>query len=268
MRDDGDIQQTESLAMNHLSVEEVAARRNELRKMRELMFRAEAKAKRVSKIKSKTYRRIKKKEKEKMAKKLDGNQEEEDEEESRMKREVERARERATLRHKNTGKWAKAMKAKGELDVDERREISEMLERSEQLRRKISGVKGSDDEDDDESGESEGGGEGGLEKIRAGAFDELAKINRADNSTANTENRSIFEMKFMKDAMARNERQIDQMMDDFVKEMGGNDGASGEDDGEDDVEAGGASVSRTGGRAVYRPAPTVRLNISALTHFC
>lgn len=179
MRDDGEIQQTESLAMNHLSVEQVVARRNELRKMRELMFRAEAKAKRISKIKSKEYRRIKKREKEKTAKKLDEERGEEDDgQESRLKKEIERARERATLRHKNTGKWAKAMKAKGELDVDERREILEMLERGEQLRKKISGVKESDDGNND-SDDSEVDIDD-LEKTEAGPSNEHTGFNDDD----------------------------------------------------------------------------------------
>src|SRR5258707_1235018 len=112
-----DITKTEELKMNHLSVEEVVARRAEVRKMRELMFRAEVKAKRVARIKSKTYRRIKKKEREKLAAKVeveaDG-----DDEEVRLKREMERAMERARLKHKNTGKWAKAMKGRHELDED------------------------------------------------------------------------------------------------------------------------------------------------------
>ena len=81
MRDE-DIAQTESLKMNHLSVEEVQTRRAELAKMRDLMFRAEAKAKRIAKIKSKTYRRIKKKQKEKLAAtlaELEGSDEEDEE---------------------------------------------------------------------------------------------------------------------------------------------------------------------------------------------
>ena len=251
--------------MNHLSVEEVAARRAELRKMRELMFRAEVKAKRVSKIKSKTYRRIKKKEREKLAKKLDGD-EDLDDEEVRLKMEVQRARERATLRHKNTGKWAKAMKAKGELDVDERREISEMLERGEQLRRKIRGDKESDDEEDDVDSEVDGEGDG-LSRIKASAFEELAKINGDDGEEIATDGRgkkgkTIFEMKFMQDAMARNQQQTGRMVDDFVKEMGGHDGDVRDSDAEEADEAGQdasdwPAFQRTGGRAVYQPAVTV-----------
>jgi U3 small nucleolar RNA-associated protein 14 len=51
---DEDIHQTEEamLQMNELSVEEVAQRRGELRKTRELMFRAEVKARHVGKIKN------------------------------------------------------------------------------------------------------------------------------------------------------------------------------------------------------------------------
>jgi U3 small nucleolar RNA-associated protein 14 len=267
MRDE-DLQETEQLAMNHLSVEEVAARRAELRTMRELMFRAEVKAKRVSKIKSKTYRRIKKKEREKLAKKLDGDadMEDDDDEAGRLKREIERARERATLRHKNTGKWAKAMKAKGELDIDERRDISEMLERGEQLRRKIRGDKGSnggeDDDDDDDSDDDREGD--GLSRIKASAFEELGKINKDDEDEVTTEGqgkkgKTIFDMKFMQDAMARNQQQTDRMVDDFVQEMGG-----GERDGDVEESEGamkdgstGPAVQRTGGRVVYRPAAAV-----------
>jgi U3 small nucleolar RNA-associated protein 14 len=271
---DEDLQETEQLAMNHLSVEEVAARRAELRKMRELMFRAEAKAKRVSKIKSKTYRRMKKKEKEKLSKKLDGGGDIEDEdEEGRLKREVERARERATLRHKNTGKWARAMKAKGELDIDERRDISDMLERGEQLRRRIRGDKGSDD-DEDVDDESELGEEGdGLSRIKANAFEELASINKIDDRAATEgqakNGKSIFEMKFMKDAMTRSQQQTDSMIDDFVKEMEGQDSHADmepADEAGEDI-SGQPAIQRTGGRAIYRPAAIVSSHARLLTLF-
>jgi len=48
----------EDLQGQELSLEEIKARREALRYQRELMFRAEAKAKRISKIKSKTYRKL------------------------------------------------------------------------------------------------------------------------------------------------------------------------------------------------------------------
>ncbi|KAI8990666.1 Utp14 protein-domain-containing protein [Trametes punicea] len=253
---ENEIAQTESLKMNHLSVEEVAARRAELAKMRDLMFRAEAKAKRIAKIKSKTYRRIKKKERARLAAKLgEGEDEDLEDEEARLKREIERARERATLRHKNTGKWAKAMRARGELDEDQRRDINEMLDRGEKLRRKISGEGESGDEDSDDETDDDDG-EGGIERIKAKAFDELAALNADEpEAPAGQKGKSIFDMKFMKDAMAREQRKANEMVDDFIKEMGGADPDAEQDETEpQDVDGpSGTIVQRTGGRVVYRP---------------
>lgn len=256
MRDEGDITKTEELKMNHLSVEEVAARRAELRKLRELMFRAEAKAKRVAKIKSKTYRKIQRKSRDKvknLIKEAEGEDGKEDEDEERMKREVERAKERATLRHKNTGKWAKAMKGRDELDVDQRREIEEMLERGEALRAKIQGENGSEDEDDQDA-------EGGMEGIKASAFEELSRLDRNDNAELPKEReKGVFGMKFMQDAMAREAKDAREVADDFRDEMarmGGSDGEAVE--GEDAVtEPSGIQMQRMGGRMSFRPGQSV-----------
>lgn len=195
---DSSIQKTESLKMNHLTLEEATARRAELRKMRDLMFRAEVKAKRLSKIKSKTYRRLKKKEKQKLLKKLGGDAVEEEEdmdEEGRLKRDVERARERATLKHKNTGKWAKAMKARGELDEDQRQDVMEMLERGDMLRKKIRGDGGSDDDEQSDEDDVDD------DKIRADAFEEISQLHVGEQEVEPAGSKSVFHMKFMMDAM-------------------------------------------------------------------
>lgn len=248
-----DLAQTEELKMNHLSVEEVAARRAEVRKLRELMFRAEAKAKRVAKIKSKTYRRMKKKGREKLAAKLGADEVDEDDEDVRMKREAERALERATLRHKNTGKWAKSMKGRGELDQDQRKEITEMLDRGEKLRRRIQG-KGSDDESEDESDED---GEGGIEGLKARAFEEMAELKRSEGLSEAGKGKSVFDMKFMRDAATRELIEVDKDVDDFIKELG-EDGAEGEVVQDES----GAIIQRTGGRMTFRPGALVSLPVS------
>ncbi|KAJ8688848.1 hypothetical protein PTI98_013593 [Pleurotus ostreatus] len=254
-----DIAETEDSALQaqQLTVEEVAARRAELRKMRELMYRAEVRAHRVKKIKSKTYRRLRRKEKEK----LDGatGDDDMDEEEMRLRKEVDRARERATLRHKNTGKWAKSMSGKQGLGEDERRAIEEMLDRGEKLKRKIQG-QDSDSEQDDESDEDEEDAD--EDTIKARAFEELARL-RDDHSAPAGKARGVFEMKFMKDAMARDSAKADRERDDFIRELGGNAGLedhSGDNDttpvGDEDV-----TVQRLGGRVIYQPgALPVRTN--------
>ncbi|KAH9849186.1 Utp14 protein-domain-containing protein [Lenzites betulinus] len=254
---ENEIAETEALKMNHLSVEEVAARRAELAKMRDLMYRAEAKAKRVAKIKSKTYRRLKKKERTRLAAKLGENEDGDlDDEDLRLKRELERARERATLRHKNTGKWAKAMRERGELDEDQRRDINEMLDRGEKLRRKIHGEGESGDEDSDDEDSDQELGEDGIARIKARAFDELAALDAdAPDASEGKKGKGIFEMKFMKDAMAREQRRANEIADDFVKDMGGGDPDADDaaDDAHDVDQPSGAIIERVGGRVVYRP---------------
>ncbi|PCH34293.1 Utp14-domain-containing protein [Wolfiporia cocos MD-104 SS10] len=263
---DEDIKQTESLKMNDLFVSDVIARRAELAKMREMMFRENAKAKRLAKIKSKTYRKIKKRGREHLAEKLGEGEDDEDEndEEVRMRREVERARERATLRHKNTGKWAKAMKGRGELEEDQRKEINDMLDRGEKLRRKIRGDRGSDEESINDE-ESDGDDEGAVQRIKANAFEELAELQKGvdgELTEPGKKGKSVFEMKFMKDAMSREQRKVDEMVDDFVREMGeqvGDDddetgnagGVAGDDDAQDQPY--GTTVQRAGGRVTYHP---------------
>ena len=274
---DEDILQTEEamLQMNQLSVEEVAQRRGELLKMRELMFRAEVKAKRIGKIKSKTYRRMKRKEKERIGEKINGDDDEEDEE-GILKRELERARERATLRHKHTGKWARQMRHKEGLDEDSRRDIEDMLVRGEKLRRRVKGIASDESEDgeDDQDDDSDDGldVEGGLEKIKQSAFDELQKLNQAERveGTENQKGQGVFGMKFMKDAMARQMQATNKSMDDFIQELGGNTGTGDGDSDDEEQENGskvldsssGVLVQRTGGRVTYRPSETVGFHVT------
>lgn len=264
---DEDIAQTEELMMNHLSVEEVTERRAQLRKMRDLLFRADVKAKRVAKIKSKAYRRIHKKEREKLMAKLDGDATMEDAEEERMKHEAERAKERATLKHKNTGKWAKAMKARGELDEDQRNDVNEMLDRGERLRRKIQGRGSDDDDDGDDSDGSDvdADGEEGVARIKAGAFEELERLEGGDGDDDDgglgEKTKSVFSMKFMKDAAARQNREVGKMVDDFRKEMGDVQVGSDEEEALDAAAETAVAVERVGGRVSFRPGTQVKCRV-------
>jgi len=240
----------------------VARRRAELRQMRELMFRAEIKARRINKIKSKTYRKIKRKEKEKLNEKTleaDGLEDDSDAEEDRLKREVKRARERATLRHKNTGKWAKQMKQK-HFDEGGREEIEEMLHRGEQLRRKIQGI-GSDESEEEESSEEDKDADTqeSIMKIKKAAFEEIKELqgSTSTNEHEGKKGKSVFEMKFMKDAMARQQAKTDRLVDDFVKDVGGDVGEGSDDEQQDQLgeldTASGVLADRTGGRLAFRP---------------
>lgn len=249
---DEDIVHTESLKMAHLTVEEVAARRAELRMMRELAFRADRKAKRVAKIKSKAYRRIRKKQRER----LDVSIEDEDmDEEARMKAEVERARERATLKHKATGKWARSMQGREGMDQDQRQAIVEMLERGDKLRRRIRG-EDSGSESDRESGSFDE--ELDEEGIKRKAFEELENIRtEGEEDASDLKSKSVFNMKFMQEAATRRARQANAQAEELAREMalslGDADGSESADTTENAATQSTAVVQRTGGRISFRP---------------
>jgi U3 small nucleolar RNA-associated protein 14 len=252
---DQDIAKTEELQMQHLSVEEIAERRAELRKMRDLMFRAEIKAKRVAKIKSKTYRKIQKKEKTKQAEKLKSMGLDVEEESERMKAELDRARERATLKHKATGKWAKSMRERSDMDEDQRKEMQEMYDRGELLKRKIAGVD-SDEESDEEMGDS-----GDPENIASRALQELDAMAEDDSETGLSNRKStLMDMKFMKEAALRGEAQVKGVVDSFKAELEKL-GMTEEDETPNQANPFSATVVRQGGRVSFNPENAVSFSL-------
>ncbi|KAG0240366.1 Utp14 protein-domain-containing protein [Mortierella sp. GBAus27b] len=215
----------EELALNKMSVEEVEKRRADLRMMRELMFREELRAKRVAKIKSKTFRKIKKKERERNAltseemADLDPSQVQEE----RLLAEQKRAQERMTLKHKNTGKWAKDQLKHGNFDPESRQAISEQIERGERLRRKIQGV-GSDEEDTGGESEYSDFEDDDIQGVKSRAFEELAEVqaqldNDQDAALEAKVGKGVFAMKFMQDAAKRNKLKAQTAAEEFRREL-------------------------------------------------
>ncbi|CAI7815762.1 unnamed protein product [Closterium sp. NIES-54] len=179
------------LFTSQMSVEEARERMNRLAKMRSLLLQHEAKAKRVKKIKSKTFHKMETKAKKRKRKmglaaggEAGGEEEWEDKEAAReaaIKQEYLRAKERMTLRHKNTSKWAKriierGMAAKAAVGGQGTREaIAEQLRTHAMLTRKIHSAtigrgegeeeeEEKEEEEEEEEGEEEGeeeDGEGG-----------------------------------------------------------------------------------------------------------
>ncbi|KAG9097803.1 hypothetical protein FRC06_007178 [Ceratobasidium sp. 370] len=220
-----------TLAAATISTEDLAARRAQLRATRELMFRADIKAKRVAKIKSKGYRRMKKREREKLAE-MGVGKEAGDEDEERVKAEMIRAKERATLRHRTTGKWAQAMRRKGEMGEEDMNAMHSLVDRSEVLRRKITG-------DDESSDDDEGGEERDVRELEElGHVDDLGEVKA----------KGIMGMKFMKDAVARAEREAAAMADETRLELLGLEQDTDVDNGLGDEMVGGNV-----GRRVYKP---------------
>eukprot|EP00241_Pyramimonas_parkeae_P015714 CAMPEP_0114323624 /NCGR_PEP_ID=MMETSP0059-20121206/27998_1 /TAXON_ID=36894 /ORGANISM="Pyramimonas parkeae, Strain CCMP726" /LENGTH=481 /DNA_ID=CAMNT_0001451959 /DNA_START=45 /DNA_END=1487 /DNA_ORIENTATION=+ len=149
-------QEAEELEMKHLSVEEAELRRTKLRKLRTLMFKHETRAKHLKKIKSRSYHKHNKK------KKTRGNLDDMDPEDIRqeaMKQEWERAKERLTLKHRNTSRWAQRILKKG-LQLHQegtKAAIADQIRRGAELGRKMSTLEelGSGSEVDEEDGMSD-----------------------------------------------------------------------------------------------------------------
>lgn len=238
-KDDEDkIREYEELQTNKMSIEEVKARRDQLRMARELMFREEAKAKRIKKIKSKSYRKVHRKEREREERKdkealLEaGIEPSEDEQEAQDRR---RAMERMGDRHRGS-KWAKATKSTGRAawDEDARAGITEMARRDEELRKRVEGKSAQNDSDisddsyddsaDDESDE-------GTTQQRL-----IEKLNGLDKASSRAGPGSkLANMDFMLKADAAKKRENDRMVEEMRKELAGEDS---EDDSEPDMDIG------------------------------
>ncbi|QLG71693.1 hypothetical protein HG535_0C00420 [Zygotorulaspora mrakii] len=170
----------EELATAKMSPEMLKKRTAEVRLMRELMFREERKSKRLKKIKSKAYHRIKKKELLKN-KELAGVSDDDDDD-----YDAARAKERMTLKHKTNSRWAKDMIKNGmSNDAETREDIEEMLRQGERLKEKMLDGGPRDEED------------GSISDIER-SYEEEAPI-----ATEKVGKSGIMNMEFMKKAEAR-----------------------------------------------------------------
>ena len=199
------IRQQEELAMNKLDPEEVKQRQAELRKMRELLFRAEQKAKRVSKIKSKSYRKVHRNEKRRQQEE-EGL--EEPDEEQRIDAEKQRALERATLKHKNQGKWAKQMLGRDQMDASTRQAIHDQLNKGDSLRRKVQAEDSDGDQSDDSYDDDD-------DDARRQALEELAKPDADEPEDAQ---KGLLGMKFMQDARQRKRKEAEHMAAELLRD--------------------------------------------------
>ncbi|EHL00550.1 hypothetical protein GLAREA_02978 [Glarea lozoyensis ATCC 20868] len=239
--DEDQIREYEELETKNMSIDEVKAKRAQLRMARDLLFREEAKSKRIKKIKSKSYRKVHRKQREKEERL---NQEalaeggyvaSEDELEAQDRR---RANERMSAKHRGS-KWAKATKETGRAAWDEnaRSGITEMARRDEELRKRVEGRavrkefdNGSDasssdsDQDDSDDEESE---ESRIQR-------QLRKVTGSDIISESAPGGKLANLKFMRKAEEARKKENDAMVEDIRREMAG-EGSSGEEEEAGDI---------------------------------
>ena len=120
------MKQKEMDSLQGVDAEQMEMKYGQLNKMKQLLYRQEIKNKRIKKIKSKLYHKLKKKEKNREEGKVKAYLEEVDPEaalEFAKKDELKMAEERLRLRHGGHKKWARDMRRfKGKMENKEIRE--------------------------------------------------------------------------------------------------------------------------------------------------
>ncbi|GAD92760.1 small nucleolar ribonucleoprotein complex subunit Utp14, putative [Paecilomyces variotii No. 5] len=237
------VQEFEELEARKLSLEELQARRAELRKHRELLFREEVRAKRIKKIKSKSYRRVHRKEREKMEQMerqalLEAGFDLDDEE--REKNDRKRAEARMGAKHRES-KWAKGLKQTGRAawDEDARVSVADMARRDEELQKRIEGKRvhredddylgSSSSESDDEDPWAEDASDKEARKLRQ-KLDQLEA--GEDTEGFKGPHSKLLSMKFMQNAEASRKAQNDAEIKRLAREL---DGAESQSEAESEV---------------------------------
>ncbi|XP_076753011.1 U3 small nucleolar RNA-associated protein 14 homolog A [Xylocopa sonorina] len=137
-----------------LTLKEIIMKRKEAARIRAQQSYKEAKARRQNKIKSKKFHRVQKKEKIKLQLKEFEQLQKTDPEAALEKLEQldkTRAEERMSLRHKNTGKWAKSKQIRAKYDKETRQELAQQLSVSRELTQKVKKLSDSEEEGEDDS---------------------------------------------------------------------------------------------------------------------
>lgn len=205
------------------------------RKDREMQSREQKRAKRIKKIKSKTYRRVHRKEKlgeeaklhEEM--KATGEIDSEDEREAAARR---RALERVGAKHKDS-KWAKMGSKAGRAawDDDYRAGLTDMARRDEELRKRVEGRAGGSEGEDDSDATSSSGDEDGNSRL-------LKQLDGDDEDDDEDEgpHANLMKLKFMQRAEAARKQENDAILADIRRDL--ESGSEREDEDDADVQVG------------------------------
>ncbi|XP_037678056.1 U3 small nucleolar RNA-associated protein 14 homolog A [Choloepus didactylus] len=130
----------EKASLKAMSLEEAKMRRAELQRARALQSYYEAKARREKKIKSKKYHKVLKKGKAKKAlKEFEKLQKVDPTVALEELEKIEKARmmERMSLKHQNSGKWAKSKAIMAKYDLEARQAMQEQLAKNKELTQKL-----------------------------------------------------------------------------------------------------------------------------------
>ncbi|GLI77505.1 hypothetical protein PoHVEF18_005795 [Penicillium ochrochloron] len=231
------LQGFEELKARTLPIEEIQARRAELRKRRDLLFREEVRAKRIKKIKSKSYRRVHRKERERLEQQerqalleagVDLDEAERDENERK------RAEARMGSKHRDS-KWAKSNKQTGRTAWDEeaRNSAADQAMREEELRKRIEGKRVSRGDEDylgsssSESEDEDPWASDAEDREKRKLREKLTALEgEAPDEEIKGPHSALFSMKFMKNAEAARKEENDAELRRLNRELHGEESES------------------------------------------
>ncbi|KXL48999.1 MAG: hypothetical protein FE78DRAFT_76710 [Acidomyces sp. 'richmondensis'] len=216
--EEGELIKAEELGTNKLPIEEVLRRRASLRRARELLFREEIKAKRIAKIKSRSYRRVHRKQKERQAaiERAEREMLGIDDESEREYLERKRAESRMETKHRDS-KWAKTLKATNRTVWDEgaRDSVHEEARRREELQRRIEGKEVFSGEEHSDASSDDDHEDDDISTLR-----QLQKLKEREIEGGKTE-QGLAGMKFMRAAAERQRKQNEEDIARLKKEIQG-----------------------------------------------
>lgn len=233
------VQEFEELQARKLPIEEIRARRAELRKRRDLLFREEVRSKRIKKIKSKSYRRVHRKEREKLEQQerqalLEAGVDIDEQE--REQNERRRAEARMGSKHKDS-KWAKSLRQTGRTAWDEEARLgtADLALKEEELRRRIEGKRvshgdqdylgsSSSESEDDDPWNEENSSDVEKRKLRK-KLDKLEEGSDVESEIKGP-HAKLFSMKFMQNAEAARKAQNDSEIRRLNRELHGEESQS------------------------------------------
>ena len=241
------------LEANKPSLEEIQARRTDLRRARDLLFREEKRAKRIKKIKSKTYRKVHRRDRDRqimLEAERNGANGIEDSDEGKERNDRRRAEERMGQRHRES-RWAKDMKHSGRStwDEDARGGLQEMARRSEELKKRIQGkdVERDDDSSASEDGDNDDDDESDLEAMSKRLMKSINEVDMEGEGEGTRRSShvksSLNDMNFMRKADAAQRARNDDAIKDLKKTLIGESSSSEEEN----------ETSESLGRRLYGP---------------
>lgn len=155
------------------------------------------------------------------------------------------------MKHKNSGKWAKRMLSKKDIDNETRQALMAQLNKHDELKKKIRG-------DDDSSSSEEEPEDDSM--ITTAAIEKLEEMNQSIDQTK-VPDKGVFAMKFMKRDIEKQKLESKKSVDKLLGRL--KDGLSDDEDisdfDEDEMDDGG--VKKLGaGRSVYDKSVKIKKN--------